>query len=68
MPARWNATGMGERHGVGPPNEHNRGFAQLQKTTTFIGYGGADYSGRFLREGFASDGCACYCFERHVMR
>src|SRR5438552_152913 len=33
---------------VGPRSEHNRGFAQLQNKTTFIGYGGADYSGRFL--------------------
>jgi sugar/nucleoside kinase (ribokinase family) len=34
----------------------SRGFAQLGKRTTYIGYVGDDYSGRFIREEFDRDG------------
>ncbi len=34
----------------------SRGYAQLGKRTTFIGYVGDDFSGRFIREEFARDG------------
>jgi sugar/nucleoside kinase (ribokinase family) len=34
----------------------SRGFAQLGKRTTFIGYVGDDHSGRFIRQEFARDG------------
>jgi sugar/nucleoside kinase (ribokinase family) len=33
-----------------------RGYAQLGKKTTFIGYVGADHNGRFVRDEFARDG------------
>jgi len=33
----------------------SRGYAQLGKRTTFIGYVGDDFSGRFIREEFARD-------------
>lgn len=34
----------------------SRGYAQLGQRTTFIGYVGDDFSGRFIREEFARDG------------
>ena len=34
----------------------SRGFAQLGKTTAFVGYVGDDHNGRFIREEFARDG------------
>ena len=34
----------------------SRGYAQLGKRTTFIGYVGDDFSGRFIREEFTRDG------------
>jgi sugar/nucleoside kinase (ribokinase family) len=34
----------------------SRGYAQLGKRTTFIGYVGDDYHGRFIRDEFAQDG------------
>ncbi len=34
----------------------SRGYAQLGKRTAFIGYVGADYHGRFIRQEFAGDG------------
>lgn len=34
----------------------SRGYAQLGKRTTFIGYVGDDYNGHFIREEFAHDG------------
>jgi sugar/nucleoside kinase (ribokinase family) len=34
----------------------SRGFAQLGKTTAFVGYVGDDHNGRFVREEFAHDG------------
>ena len=34
----------------------SRGYAQLGKTTGFIGYVGADFSGQFIRDEFACDG------------
>ncbi len=34
----------------------SRGYAQLGKRTTFIGYVGDDFSGRFIREELARDG------------
>jgi sugar/nucleoside kinase (ribokinase family) len=34
----------------------SRGYAQLGKRTTFIGYVGDDFSGRFIRAEFARDG------------